>query len=135
MLEISKRIALSNMLLQNFYTIIANDSFDLSSFVTTVEIHQEHAIFKGHFPNFPVTPGVGLLQIIKELTENHLHYPLFMESASRVKFLALVDPYKNPRLKFDITMSEELNKIEVKNTTSFIDGTVVLKCNVNFVKR
>ena len=123
------------MLLKNFYTILTSESLEVHSFVITVEIQKEHPIFKGHFPNFPVTPGVTMLQIIKELTENHLNQSLILVSGANIKFLSLVDPIENPILKFNITFQEESEHIKVKNTTSFEDGTPVLKCNATFVKR
>lgn len=122
------------MLLKDFYTPVTSEPVDKNSFKATVELQKKHPIFEGHFPQLPVTPGVGMLQIIKELTEDHLGHDLFLESASQVKFLSTVDPFKNPRLKFAITIIQDLEKFKVKNTTSFEDGTVVLKCNVNFAK-
>lgn len=123
------------MLLQNFYKILTSESLEANSFVTTVEIQKEHPIFKGHFPNFTVTPGVGMLQIIKELTEDYCNQSLFLKSASNVKFLSLVNPNVNPSLEFSITLHEDEKHIKVTNTTSFEDKTPVLKCNVTFVKR
>ncbi|OBX26655.1 3-hydroxyacyl-[acyl-carrier-protein] dehydratase [Gelidibacter algens] len=122
------------MLLKNFYTIVKSESLEANSFSATIEIQKEHPIFEGHFPNLSVTPGVAMLQILKELTENHLRLSLFLESASNVKFLSLVDPNVNATLKFDIIIQEDSQYIKVKNTTSFEDGTPVLKCNVTFVK-
>ncbi|TXE08345.1 3-hydroxyacyl-ACP dehydratase [Gelidibacter salicanalis] len=123
------------MLLQQFYTIVASEITKAQSFETTVKIQKEHPIFEGHFPNFPVTPGVTMLQIIKELTEDHLQQSLFIESASNVKFLTMVDPNINANLKFNIVIQEDGNYVKIKNSTSFNDGTPVLKCNVTFVKR
>lgn len=123
------------MLLKNFYNIISSSSPETHAFETTIELHKEHPIFKGHFPNFPVTPGVAMLQIIKELAENRLQQTLFLESASNVKFLALVDPNENSTLKFSITFQEDAQHVKVKNTTSFKDGTPVLKSYITFTKR
>ncbi len=124
-----------NMLLKNFYTILSSESLDASSFIATIKIHKEHPIFEGHFPNFPVTPGVAMLQIIKKLTEHYCNHSLFLKSGSNIKFLNLVNPNENARLKFDIRVQETSEQIKIKNTTSFNDGTPVLKCNVTFVKR
>ncbi|WP_299393994.1 3-hydroxyacyl-ACP dehydratase [uncultured Gelidibacter sp.] len=123
------------MLLQHFYTIVSSELNEAQSFETTVTIQKEHPVFEGHFPNFPVTPGVAMLQIIKELTENHLQQTLFLESASNVKFLTMVDPNVNTNLKFNIVIQEDGKYVKIKNNTSFNDGTPVLKCNVTFVKR
>lgn len=129
------KIGKKTMLLKDFYSIISSSSPENNTFETTIELHKEHMIFKGHFPNFPVTPGVAMLQIIKELTENQLEQTLFLESASNVKFLALVDPNENSILKFSITFQEDAQHVKVKNTTSFKDGTPVLKSYITFAKR
>ena len=123
------------MLLKDFYTILKCESLEAYSFVTTINIQKEHPIFEGHFPNFPITPGVTMLQIIKELTESNLNQSLFLVSGSNIKFLSLVNPNENTILKFNITIHEDSENIKVKNTTSFEDGTPILKCNVTFVKR
>src|SRR5690606_5569200 len=123
------------MLLKDFYTVQSSNSLDENSFETIISIEKEHAIFNGHFPDFPVTPGVAMLQIIKELTEKQIHQSLFLEAASNVKFLAIVDPNKNPILKFSITFQESAHNIKLTNATSFSDGTPVLKCYITFVKR
>ncbi|HUH28223.1 3-hydroxyacyl-ACP dehydratase [Gelidibacter sp.] len=123
------------MLLKNFYKIQTSEFHEDNSFETVINVQKEHSIFNGHFPNFPVTPGVALMQIIKELTEKQLQQPLFLKSASNVKFLSLVDPNKNAILKFSITLEEDLQYVKVKNTTSFKDGTPVLKCYITFDKR
>lgn len=123
------------MLLKDFYSIISSTSPETDTFETRVQLQKEHPLFQGHFPNFPVTPGVAMLQIIKELTENHLQQALFLESASNVKFLALVDPNVHSTLQFSITYQRKSEYIKVKNTTSFADGTQVLKCYITFTKR
>jgi len=123
------------MLLQQFYTIVASELIEAQSFETTVTIQKEHRVFEGHFPNFPITPGVAMLQIIKELTEGYLQQSLFLESASNVKFLTIVDPNVNATLIFNIAIQEDGQYVKIKNNTSFNDGTPVLKCNVTFVKR
>lgn len=123
------------MLLKKFYKIQTSESHEDNSFETIIDLQKEHPIFNGHFPNFPVTPGVAMLQIIKELTENQLQQALFLKSASNVKFLSLVDPNENSILKFSITLEENIQHVKVKNTTSFQDGTPVLKCYITFDKR
>ncbi|MBO3096872.1 3-hydroxyacyl-ACP dehydratase [Gelidibacter pelagius] len=123
------------MLLKNFYEIQSSKSLEQNSFETIIDLQKEHPIFNGHFPNFPVTPGVAMLQIIKELTENQLEQSLFLKSASNVKFLSLVDPNENSILKFNISLEEDFQHVKVKNTTSFQDGTPVLKCYITFDKR
>ncbi|MGJ8591510.1 MAG: 3-hydroxyacyl-ACP dehydratase [Aquaticitalea sp.] len=123
------------MLLDDFYKVKDLKSLDDHSFEMIVKLHENHKIFKGHFPNFPVTPGVAMLQIIKNGLENHLDESLQIQSSSQIKFLNLVNPSEQSILIFNIGYTIENELFKVKNTTTFEDGSSVLKCNVTFVKK
>lgn len=123
------------MLLDDFYSVQNFKVVDENSIQLTIELEKNHTIFKGHFPNSPVTPGVAMLQMIKNGLENHLSQSLQLQSSSQIKFLNLVNPEENNILNFNIQFTIEKNLIKVKNTTTFNDGRSVLKCNVTFVKK
>lgn len=115
------------MLLQDFYTVDSIDAVNESKYLASITLNKNHAIFKGHFPGNPVTPGVCMMQIIKEITESVLNVNLMMVSTSNVKFMALINPEVNAKLALEIEISEnEASEIKVKNSTSF-DETVALK--------
>lgn len=120
------------MLLENMYEVLTLSKVDDSTFEASVKINKTHEIFKGHFPNNPVTPGVVMLQILKNCVESHLNVPLLMHKTSNVKFLALVNPEVDNVLNFNITFQYKNDTVIVKNQTSFKDGRPVLKCNVTF---
>ena len=113
------------MLLKNFYTITSIETIDDAT-STMILINKDHEIFKGHFPNNPVMPGVCMMQIIKEITEEVVGATLFMEKCSNVKFMALINPEKNNVLKLVLNISETDGIIKVKNTTHF-EETLALK--------
>ncbi len=115
------------MLLKNLYKI---KSFTYVDNVVNAEIiiNKDHGIFKGHFPGNPVMPGVCMIQIIKELTEKALEVTLFMEKSSNIKFMALINPEKNPNLILALNVVKEADKYKVKNITKMED-TVALKFN------
>lgn len=121
------------MLLENFYTV---NKLDISegSAIANITINKNHDIFKGHFPGNPVTPGVCMMQIIKELTEQIVNEKLFMQSSSNVKFMAIINPEVNPDLKLSLTIVEEDDLFKVKNVTTF-DDTVALKLSTSFRKK
>lgn len=122
-------------MLDDLYTVMDSKFSDANTLEVTVDIHKEHPIFEGHFPNFPVMPGVTLLQIIKNSLEHELQTALALQSASNIKFLTLVNPYKQTKLIFKIDFVVENESIKIKNSTSFEDGTPVMKCNVTFEKK
>ena len=113
------------MLLKDFYKINEFETADATTSVV-ITVNKNHKIFKGHFPNNPVMPGVCMLQIIKEITEEVTKATLFMEKCSNVKFMALINPDKNNVLKLVLDISETDGVIKVKNTTHFED-TLALK--------
>ena len=56
------------MLIKDLYKV--NDLVtDKDRTIAQISIDRDHTIFKGHFPGNPVMPGVCMIQIIKELTE------------------------------------------------------------------
>ncbi|WP_140937276.1 hotdog family protein [Sphingobacterium lumbrici] len=115
------------MLLQDFYTLRALEQIDNQKYIACITLNKDHDIFKGHFPNHPVTPGVCMIQIIKELTESIVEKPLFMHKASNVKFMALINPEINPDLKLELDISGSgESEYKVKNI-SYFDDTVALK--------
>ncbi|MFK5878054.1 MAG: 3-hydroxyacyl-ACP dehydratase [Flavobacteriaceae bacterium] len=113
------------MLLKDFYKINEIDTVDNTTSVT-ITINKNHKIFKGHFPNNPVMPGVCMMQIIKEITEEVTGKTLFMEKCSNVKFMALINPDINNILNLVLNISETDGIIKVKNTTHF-EETLALK--------
>jgi 3-hydroxyacyl-[acyl-carrier-protein] dehydratase len=115
------------MLLKDFYKIISLENTVDSKYRVLILINEKHEVFKGHFPGNPIMPGVCMMQIIKELTEQITESSLFMQSLSNVKFMALINPFQSPELllELDITTTEE-NLVKVKNV-SYFDETVALK--------
>lgn len=114
------------MLLENFYTVNTINRVADQSFLVEVTLNDKHEVFKGHFPGNPVTPGVGMMQIIKELTEEITGEKLFLSTASNVKFMALINPEVTPNLKLELDILATDEEVKVKNTTSF-DETIALK--------
>lgn len=120
------------MLLQDFYKVEKLENVSDGKYVATIQLNKTHDIFKGHFPGNPVTPGVCMMQIIKELTQNITQSKLFMVSSSNVKFMALINSDINSVLKLELEVSSNTEtEIKVKNTTSF-DDTVALKLSSTF---
>ncbi|PKA83231.1 3-hydroxyacyl-[acyl-carrier-protein] dehydratase [Ulvibacter sp. MAR_2010_11] len=123
------------MLLQDFYTILNKQPIDENSIRVVIKLNKLHSIFKGHFPELPITPGVGMLQILKEISEDHIQTSLHMERLSNVKFLTLVDPNVNATLSFHLNFQKENKHFNVKNNTTFEDGTTVFKCSAVFIEK
>lgn len=115
------------MLIENLYTI-DDFKYNDSQVLASISINKHHDIFKGHFPDNPVMPGVCMIQIIKELTEKALGKKLFMKKSTNIKFMALINPEVNSTLVLYLDIKNENDTFKVKNTTK-MDDTMALKFN------
>lgn len=120
-------------ILTNFYTLESHEKAENGSFIANILLNKDHDIFKGHFPGNPVTPGVCMMQIVKELTEEFIGCKLFLKTASNVKFMAIINPFETPELTLILDINEGENEVKVKNT-AFFGETIALKMSVNYQK-
>ncbi len=96
-----------------------------------VTFNKEHDVFKGHFPDNPIVPGVVQVHIIKELLEKALQQRFFLNETKSVKFLNVINPLEAGDVVFEIVFEKtgENNlkaKAVVKN-----DSTVFMKYSGN----
>ncbi|MDR2222719.1 MAG: 3-hydroxyacyl-ACP dehydratase [Flavobacteriaceae bacterium] len=119
------------MLIENFYTVKEVQETTFANYTAYISLNAAHAVFKGHFPNNPVMPGICMIQIIKELSETVLKKELFMEQVSNVKFMTLINPEKCADLTIMFQISEQENQVKVKSSIDF-EGTVALKMSSTY---
>ena len=122
------------MLIKDFYTVLKTTVIDTNTIHVTLKLNKNHDVFNGHFPDNPVTPGVCMIQTIKEITQNHVNNSLFLKHISNIKFTALINPNINTKLILELSIIEDNNTVKIKNITKFTDGTIALKCNGTFIK-
>ncbi|MEC3877480.1 3-hydroxyacyl-ACP dehydratase [Chryseobacterium salviniae] len=120
-------------ILTDFYSLESSEKTESGSFTAHILLNKDHDIFKGHFPGNPVTPGVCMMQIVKELSEKFTGQNLFLKSASNVKFMAIINPFETPELNLQLYINESEEEVKVKNTTSFGE-TIALKMSVTYKK-
>lgn len=60
-------------------------------------------IYQAHFPGQPVTPGVCILQIAKELLEEEYGMSYEISDIKNVKFLYILSPKDDPDVVFTLT--------------------------------
>lgn len=114
------------MLIKEFYKIISLSSDD-SGINATIKLNPNHEVYKGHFPEQPLVPGVIQLQIIKELLERDDKSKLFMNNIIQVKYLTPVVPANHPVLIVHLFV----RKIDEKSVR--IDASISTK-NIVFTK-
>lgn len=116
------------MLIPDFYTVLAY-KYESTKIYAKIELNAAHDIFKGHFPHNPVTPGVCMLQVFKELCETALQNTLFISECKNVKFTALINPFHNPLLDISLDLIElDPKRYKLSGTALFLE-TTALKVN------
>ena len=97
------------MLLNDFFSI--NKIQETDKYIVTIELNPAHAIFKGHFPNNPITPGVCLTQMVKESIEHITNKKLTLKQGSNLKFMAILNPEVHPVVNISIQLKEKEDQL------------------------
>lgn len=85
------------MLLKNsLYTIEKSEKLTSSDEIVggsfLLRLNPDHVIYQAHFPGEPITPGVCIVQMGKELMEELLAKSLEVARVKNVKFLSVISP-------------------------------------------
>lgn len=75
--------------------------------VALIHLRGDCAIFVGHFPGRPITPGVCLVQTAKELAETLEGHALHLSEAKDIKFASLVTPGGTPDIRYEMVQGEK----------------------------
>ncbi|MDR1553770.1 MAG: hypothetical protein LBS69_09965 [Prevotellaceae bacterium] len=92
----------------------------------------ENSIYKAHFPNNPITPGVCLIQTAVELFSILKGIDFNIKTLKNVKFTAPVNPLEFPETDFLFEFAENENAWQIKalvkeNETVFAKMSMILK--------
>ncbi len=109
------------MLLGNFFKIIDTDySKDNSDeFNVSIELNEEHEIYKGHFPGNPIVPGVCIIQMIKEIMSELFNKKLFLNQGSNIKFISMIKPEINKMLNVNYKVKNDDDAFQLNVVISF----------------
>lgn len=73
---------------------------DEASPAFVVGLNGDHEIYRAHFPGQPVTPGVILLEMARELLQVTMDCRCEMVAVKNVKFLDVVSPIAHRQVQF-----------------------------------
>jgi len=93
------------MLLNKFFTYTVTEQSE-SLVLAEVSLRADHEIYKGHFPNLPVTPGVCQVQIVQEILNDVTKKNYCLKSARDIKFLNFIDPQKTREFTLELKLKE-----------------------------
>ena len=104
-----------------FKVIDSSENEDKSEYC--IQLNPSHLIYRAHFPENPITPGVCIIQIIKELASGHLHRNLFLHKIEKVRFLNVINPLENSQVNISLNINPESGQYKVSGTAFTTDST------------
>ncbi len=120
------------LLKDNLYTIVSQENPDgLPAF--RVRINPEWPIYKAHFPDHPITPGVCIVQMVQELLQETLHRKVSLIKAKNVKYLAIISPEEVGELTVTFPKMEPQPDGSLKVQAQVLNGdTLCTKLSATF---
>lgn len=77
-----------------------------------------HPIYKDHFPQHPVTPGVCIVKLIEELTEQRLGVNVQLKRVKNLKFIQPIIP--SQALELEVGFQE----MQLKDGFAWVKGAI-----------
>lgn len=93
------------------YKIKLNEAGHIKALLS---INRHHGIFKGHFPENPVTPGVTQLEMIRQVLSCCIEKDLMLTEAKDFKFIAPILPPNTDGIELNIDYKKEQGKISTR---------------------
>lgn len=120
------------MLKNNLYRIAAENKDEKSY---RLELIPDCMIYRAHFPEQPITPGVCIIQIASELLTDLYSLTFELSSVSNAKYLAVINPQDTPELTYtfkktvfdDEKQSVKVSVIVSNNDTVFTKLSLVYR--------
>ncbi|MDL2315105.1 hypothetical protein LJC16_02480 [Bacteroidales bacterium OttesenSCG-928-C19] len=91
----------------DFFTIIEDQSLNKNDVEYKIQLKASHPVYKAHFPNNPITPGVYIIQMAAELASEFLKCELRLKKADKIRFQNVINPLENSILNAKFTIHED----------------------------
>lgn len=118
------------MLLKKHFYTVESTSTESNTHKVVVKIDAKHSIFKGHFPQQPVVPGVCTIQMVKECLSDLLGKSIRYTSIPMCKFISSIIPSDDP-VELSIVVGSENSFQAVVS----LNGAVMLKMKANYTEQ
>ena len=117
---------------KDIFTINNISEIEENKISAQIKINVKHEVFKGHFPDNPIVPGVITTKMVSEVLQKFLNKKLDMIAGDNIKFMSMIQPNKVSELTVNISYSlndENIYKIksDVRN-----EETIFLKFSGKF---
>lgn len=118
----------------NLYTISGSETTD-KGVNYNIRLNPDCVIYKAHFPEQPVTPGVCIVEIAHELLEEYYNCPLEVKLVKNVKFLSVISPLEVKDITYQLQNIKEDEDGTIKvQVTAVSDDTVYAKISLTCQK-
>lgn len=117
---------------ENIYEVISLKHDD-NRVNAVIRLKADSDIYAGHFPGNPITPGVVMMGIARELLEIALDRKMELFKAPSIKYTAVLSPSEHATATYDITYTEtETGDLQAKvnitdNSTTFARMSLVMQ--------
>lgn len=102
----------------SLYKIISSNTEDKSF---DLELVPDCLIYRAHFPEQPITPGVCIIQIASELLDELLQCDNDLIAVSNAKFLAVINPLETNSVTYNfkkVIVDEDAKTVKVSVSVS-----------------
>lgn len=89
---------------------------------------KELDLFKGHFPENPILPGIFQIEMVKYALEKSFNTCLSIKSVKKTKFSGIIHPGKTVYL--DITINKKENSLLNARAVLRVGDTIAGKINI-----
>jgi len=107
------------------------ETVDNGGFKLSFSILKASEIFKGHFPQQPILPGVIMIELTMRAAESAIGNKLRLVSAGNFKFLKMVDPNLIETAEMQLTVSVIERGWRVKAEIIF-QGEIYFKADASY---
>lgn len=122
-------------LLNDFYTLSESLISETDGFFQ-LKFNASHAIYKSHFPENPVTPGVCLCAIARELVELIVGKPLQLTAVKNAKFLKVLSPIEHPIAAAKVKLLiMSLDMITAQISIEALEGEPFAKLSITTIEK
>ena len=106
------------MLIKDYYTIENVSKQEDGSMLFQISLRADSAVYQGHFPGEPVSPGICNIQMIKECAEQVAGKSLLLTNLQQCRLTTLVTPLIHPQVEVMISLEEKGDIYKLKATIS-----------------
>jgi 3-hydroxyacyl-[acyl-carrier-protein] dehydratase len=123
----------AKLLIEDLYSYEIKSHVD-QEIQATIHINEQSTVYKGHFPEFAITPGVCQVLMIKEVLEGALRISLRLSEGKSVKFTSMHEPGRESEIDARITYARSGSQISADGML-YRGETRYLKIRCEFIEQ